>query len=73
MKQIPKKEISTQKIKNYIREQLWYKIFWGKISYVNGKTPGKNEKLVFRIPIETHWQNRVVLKTQRPHLNFLFV
>lgn len=53
MKQIPKKEISTQKIKNYIREQLWYKIFWGKISYVNGKTPGKNEKLVFRIPIET--------------------
>ncbi len=55
MKQIPKKEISTQKIKNYIREQLWYKIFWGKISYVNGKTPGKNEKLVFRIPIET-WE-----------------
>lgn len=44
-----KKEISTQKIKNYIREQLWYKIFWGKISYVNGKTPGKNEKLVFRL------------------------
>ena len=31
MKQIPKKEISTQKIKNYIREQLWYKIFWGKL------------------------------------------